>query len=50
MLDPAPRGDWFLLRSTSEHAHDGYSAQAMQVWDENGGLVMLGRQSVTVFA
>jgi Acyl-CoA thioesterase len=50
VLDPTPRGDWFLLRSTSEHARDGYSAQAMQVWDENGGLVMLGRQSVAVFA
>ena len=50
LVAPVVPGDWFLLRSTSEHAADGYSAQAMQVWDADGRLVMLGRQSVAVFA
>ena len=50
LLDPAPKGQWFLLRSVSQYASEGYSAQAMQVWDEQGQLVMLGRQCVAVFA
>lgn len=50
LLESAPQGDWFLLRSASEYISDGYSLQDMQVWDERGRLVMRGRQSVAVFA
>lgn len=50
LLQPAPAGEWFLLRSFSEHARDGYSSQDMQVWNAQGQPVMLGRQSVAVFA
>lgn len=49
LLDPAPAGEWFLLRSLSQHARDGYSSQDMQVWDERQQLVMRGRQSVAIF-
>ncbi len=49
LLDPAPAGEWFLLRSFSQHARDGYSSQDMQVWDERKQLVMRGRQSVAIF-
>jgi acyl-CoA thioesterase len=50
LLEPVPLGEWFLLRSFSQHAADGYSSQDMQVWDEQGRVVMRGRQSVAVFA
>jgi len=50
LLDTAPQGEWFLLRSFSQHARDGYSSQDMQVRDVQGRVVMRGRQSVAVFA
>ncbi|WP_182334334.1 thioesterase family protein [Stenotrophomonas acidaminiphila] len=50
LLEPAPVGEWFLLRSFSQHARDGYSSQDMQVWNARGRLLMRGRQSVAVFA
>lgn len=46
---PAPSGNWFLLRSTSQRARDGYSFQAMDIWDESGQLVLSGHQTVAVF-
>jgi len=50
LLEPQPQGEWFLLRSFSQHSRDGYSSQDMQVWDAQGRVVMRGRQSVAVFA
>jgi len=50
LLGPAPEGEWFLLRSFSEYARDGYSSQDMHVWDAQGRVVLRGRQSVAVFA
>ena len=50
LLEPVPAGEWFLLRSFSEHARDGYSSQDMHVWNEQGQLLMRGRQNVAVFA
>lgn len=40
---------WHLLRSESEIARDGYSAQAMTVWDADGTLLASGRQLIAVF-
>ncbi|MBV6842713.1 acyl-CoA thioesterase II [Xanthomonas euvesicatoria] len=47
---PASTGDWFLLRSVSRHAEDGYSLQDMQIWDTAGRLVLWGRQTVALYA
>ncbi len=47
---PAAAGDWFLLRSASQHAADGYSLQDMQIWDDAGRLVLSGRQTVAIYA
>lgn len=47
---PASAGDWFLLRSASRHAADGYSLQDMQIWDSTGRLVLSGRQTVALYA
>ncbi|MBL8770657.1 MAG: thioesterase family protein [Phenylobacterium sp.] len=43
-------GDWRLLRSTSEQAADGYSLQAMEVFDTAGRRVAAARQLVAIFA
>lgn len=49
-ITAVPRGDWFLMRSFSEHAANGYSSQQMDIWDESGNRVMTGRQTVAIFA
>ena len=50
LLGPVPASDWFLLRSASLHAADGYSVQTMQAWDTQGRMLLRGRQCVGVFA
>lgn len=47
-LTGAP-GDWRLLRSVSEQASDGYSLQAMAVWDVDGRRIAAARQLVAIF-
>lgn len=46
---PATRSDWFLQRSRSLVAGDGYSFQLMEVWDQQGELVLVGTQTVAIF-
>ena len=41
--------DWRLLRSLSESASDGYSQQAMEVYDADGRRLAVGRQTVALF-
>jgi acyl-CoA thioesterase len=43
-------GGWYLLHSRDDAVGDGYSGQAMAMWDESGAPVLIGRQSVAVFA
>ena len=50
LLGPVPASQWFLLRSASVHAAEGYSVQSMQAWDEDGRMVLCGRQCVGVYA
>ena len=47
--EAAIRPGWKLLRSNAETIAEGYSAQAMGVWDEDGRALVAGRQSVAVF-
>jgi acyl-CoA thioesterase len=50
LFQPIARGGgWYLLRSRSEQAAAGYSFQAMDVWDEQGRRVAMGRQVVALF-
>jgi len=44
----ANRG-WHLLRTQAEHVGEGYSSQHMNVWDEAGRPLMVGRQLVTIY-
>lgn len=48
-LQPITSRGWHLLRSTSEQAADGYSLQAMSLWDAEGKRIAAGRQAVAVF-
>lgn len=49
IAQPVVDGEWFLLRSASQRAGDGYSFQTMEVWSEQGGLVLSGSQTVAFF-
>ena len=41
--------NWWLSRSTAQTLADGYSAQAMAMWNTNGEPVMISRQTIAVF-
>ncbi|MGA9796247.1 MAG: thioesterase family protein [Rhizomicrobium sp.] len=47
---PATRDGWWLVRSSTETAHQGYSTQAMTVWNAQGEPVIAARQNVAIFA
>ena len=40
---------WWLLGVYAEHAKEGYSSQNMQIRNDKGELVLVGRQNVAVF-
>ncbi|MEP2653557.1 MAG: thioesterase family protein [Paraglaciecola sp.] len=42
--------DWFVYKAKTRHAQDGYANTEAEVWDSNGALVALSRQTVAVFA
>lgn len=41
--------DWVAFDDQSVHAKDGYSAVEMHVWDKQGRLLALSRQTIAVF-
>lgn len=51
MLDTEPQTEdgWWLCRSTADMTQDGYSSQAMAIWNRAGAPVMVGRQSIALF-
>lgn len=46
---PESRDGWWLLRSRAENARSGYTSQDMPIWNSEGELVAVGRQSVAIF-
>ena len=46
----AATNGWWLLRTSAEHAKHGYSSQDMAVYGKGGVPVIVGRQSVAIFA
>lgn len=50
LQQPNSADGWHLLWSSSEHAADGYSMQAMTLWNEAGQALAVGRQAVAIFA
>jgi len=49
LTDAYANGGWHLLRTQAEHVGEGYSSQHMNVWDETGRPLMVGRQLVTIY-
>lgn len=43
-------GDWCQYRVETEYAHEGYGHAAAALWSDDGALLALSRQTVTVFA
>lgn len=40
---------WFLIHARDEAVGHGYAGQAMTMWDEQGRIVLTGRQLVAIF-
>lgn len=47
--DVATAEGWWLVRTMAERIADGYSSQAMTVWNADGRAVMASRQNVAMF-
>ena len=41
--------NWFLFESVSEFSANGYSSQAMRLWDREGRPLIAARRNVAVF-
>ncbi|WP_344710202.1 thioesterase family protein [Sphingomonas humi] len=46
---PDDAAAWYLCRATSESTGEGYSRQAMDLWDASGRRILAGRQTVAIF-
>jgi acyl-CoA thioesterase len=46
---PRTRDGWWLLRSLADYATGGFSGQTMHIWNRDGALVAMQRQSVALF-
>ena len=40
---------WWLLRTTAETVANGYSSQAMTIWNARGEPILAARQNIAVF-
>ncbi len=49
MAPPERLDAWHLLWASSEQAGEGYSMQAMTLWDDAGKPLAVGRQAVAIF-
>ena len=47
--DPRTDDGWWLCRSTADATRDGYSSQAMTIWNRAGEPGVAGRQNVAIF-
>lgn len=41
---------WFLVHHEAQATKDGYSSQSMRMWNADGKPMMIGRQTIAVFA
>lgn len=41
---------WLRYKAEIDHSHNGYGQNHAQIWSENGELLAISRQTVTVFA
>jgi acyl-CoA thioesterase len=50
IAQPVVAGEWFLLRSARQRADEVTSFQTMEIWNEQGKLVLSGTQTVAFFS
>ena len=48
--DISTENGWFLAQHIAQTARQGYSSQAMRLWNSKGEPMMVGRQTIAVFA
>ena len=48
--DYASDGGWYFARHVAQTATDGYSSQSMRLWSRSGRPVLIGRQTIAIFA
>ncbi|MEL7129027.1 MAG: thioesterase family protein [Pseudomonadota bacterium] len=46
---PQTEDGWWFARHKAETLKDGYSSQAMSLWNANGDPIMLSRQTIAIF-
>ena len=46
---PVTTDGWWLIQSRADSARQGYSAQAMMLWNADGAPVIVARQNVAIF-
>jgi hypothetical protein len=46
---PATKDGWWLIGSKTETSHQGYSTQAMMIWNSDLQPVIVHRQNVAIF-
>jgi acyl-CoA thioesterase len=46
---PATTDGWWLIQSRADSARQGYSVQAMMLWNADGAPVIVARQNVAIF-
>jgi acyl-CoA thioesterase len=46
---PVTTDGWWLVQSRADSAHQGYSSQAMMLWNADGAPVIVARQNVAIF-
>ncbi|MCA8890365.1 MAG: thioesterase family protein [Hyphomonas sp.] len=47
--DISTENGWFLAQHVAQTAQQGYSSQAMRLWNSKGEPMMVGRQTIAVF-
>lgn len=48
--DISTEDGWFLAQHVAQTAQNGYSSQAMRLWNSKGEPMMVGRQTIAIFA
>jgi hypothetical protein len=47
--NPASSSGWWLVENLAQVTREGYSAQAMTIWNDEGEPVVAMRQTVAIF-
>ena len=48
--DCASEANWYFVRHVAQTVQDGYSSQSMCLWSRDGRPILVGRQTIAIFA